>query len=160
MVRLALSVMLVSGGLAAIARAIEGRHGTVAGPLLLVLGGGAIVGGLILVALERIKWSPGARRRSWSRFTGWDEASELDRMTEFEAAWERSQHASEPLASINGARMREASRSLLSSFERDTREAARSRSAVRSACRRSHVRAAASQRPKRHRVRPRARVFM
>ena len=152
--------MLVSGGLAIIARAAEVPHGTVAGPLLIVLGFGAVVGGLVLVALERAGRQRRGRRRAWARRSAWDEASELDRLSGFEAAWERSAQATESSTSLSHSRIREASRSLLFSFESEAREASRSRRAIRSACRRSHVHAAAASRPKRHRVRPRARLFM
>jgi len=91
---------------------------------------------------------------------GWDEAGEMDRMAGFDGAWERSAQASESSASLSRARIREASRSMLFAFESDARDASCSRRAIRSACRRSHARAALASRPKRHRVRARARVFM
>ena len=163
MLRVALSVMLVSGGLAIIARAVEVPHGMVAGPLLIVLGFCAVVGGLVMVALERAGRGLGqrrGRRRAGARHSAWDDVSEADRLSGFEAAWERAGEATESSSSLNHSRIREASRSLLFSFESEAREAARSRRAIRSACRRSYVRAAAASRPKRHRVRPRARLFM
>ena len=163
MIRVALSVMLVSGGLAVLARVVEVPHGSVAGPLLITLGFVLVVGGLALAALERAGRALGqrrGRRRAWARHSAWDEAAEADRLSGFEAAWEHSMQASEPSGALSRSRIREASRSLLFSFESDAREASRSRRAIRSACRRSYVRDAAGARPKRHRVRPRARMFM
>lgn len=165
MIRVALSVMLVSGGLAIIARAVEVPHGMLAGPLLIALGFGAVVGGLALVALERARRALGSRRGrrprpSWANPSAWDEVAELDRLSGFEAAWEGASHSGESATSLSRSRIREASRALLQSFEGEEREATRSRRAIRTACRRSHVRAAAASRPKRHRVRPRARLFM
>ncbi|HEX2657037.1 MAG TPA: hypothetical protein VHU40_02140 [Polyangia bacterium] len=155
--------MLVSAGLAIIARAVEVPHGMVAGPLLIALGFGAVVGGLVLVGLERARRALGkgrSRRPSWANPSAWDEVAELDRLTGFEAAWEGAARAGESATSVSRSRLREASRALLQSFEGEEREATRSRRAIRSACRRAHVRAAGASRPKRHRVRPRARLFM
>lgn len=163
MIRVALSVMLVSGGLGVLARAVEVPHGRVAGSLLIALGFGCVAGGFVLAALEwagRALRKPRRPRPAWFRHSAWEEAAELDRLAEFEAAWERSTQANESSSSINRSRIREASRSLLFSFESDEREASRSRRAIRSACRRSHVRVSSASRPKRHRVRPRARLFM
>ena len=163
MIRVALSVMLVSGGLAVLARAIAVPHGMMAGPLLIALGFGSVAGGLLLVARRlgaRSLRRGRHRHRLWAKSAAWDDAGELDRMTGFDGAWERSAQASESSASLSRARIREASRSMLFAFESDARDASRSRRAIRSACRRSHARAALASRPKRHRVRARARVFM
>jgi len=62
--------------------------------------------------------------------------------------------------SATGGEFRDAARALLISCEEDPQTAARSRRAIRSACRRTHFRGAVpAAQPKRHRVRSRPRLF-
>ena len=173
MVRLVAAVMMVSGGLAVLAWSMGISPVEVGAVPFFVLGVAGVVVGLFLAVLDHLQRRERVRgwRRRQSVPADWHALPEFDGERGLESNWQRRQDRFDRPdradrswdlgGSVNRARVREAARSLVFSFEGDARDAAaRERRAVRSACRRSHVRAAAAVRPKRHRVRPRARIFM
>lgn len=155
------SIVMLLGGLALAARSIQVSPGGPSGPFYLSL----IVCGAAVFMLVRALRARRARSLRASALT-MREAMERWRARGDEGMfdpparrWGDAFGGGMGL-STTGSEFRDAARALLMSCDEDPQQAARSRRALRSACRRTHFRGAVpAPQPKRHRVRSRPRLF-
>ena len=164
---LVVAVMMVSGGLALVARCFEaGNDGLWAVPSLLFFAGVACASvGTYLFARTATRRSragvgtgasdPSAYRTfdAWSGYVSSNDGGHPAR--------ERSGQRDDLFGfSLSRAQVKEAARMLMFAGEEEMEKMARARTAGRSACRRGRGRRVQAPQPKRRRVRPRARLFM
>ena len=153
------SVVMLLGGLALAARSIHVSPGAPSGAFYLSLAvcGAAVF--LLVRGLRARRLARGARatltmREAMERWR----AKEGDFFDPPARRWGAS-YGGEMGLSARGSEFREAARALLVSCEEDPQKLARSRRAIRSACRRTHFRGVTpAPQPKRHRVRARPRL--
>jgi hypothetical protein len=162
---LVLAVMMVSGGLAVVARCFEGAGDSFWAVPSLVFGAGVLVASagtfLFVRAVShrpRSRTDHGAGRayvgmNPWSGYAASNDSMPLPG----DGARAREDVVG---MSFSRAEVREAARMLIFAGEEELERLARARTAGRSACRRAHARAAIAPQPKRRRVRNRPRLMM
>ena len=160
---LVVAVMMVSGGLAVVARCFEGGGDSLWAVPSLLFGAGVLLasaGTFLFVRSisHRPRMGAGLGRayagmNPWSSYVASNDAMPLP---------SDGSSAREDVVgmSFTRAEVREAARMLIFAGEEELDRLARSRTAGRSACRRAHARAAIGPQPKRRRVRNRPRLMM
>jgi len=156
-----LSVVMLLGGLALAARSIQVSPGEPSGTFYLSLVVCGVSVFMLVRALRARRLARGVRastltmRQAMERWR----AKEGDFFDAPARRWGAAYDGGVGL-SAGGSEFRDAARALLVSCEEDPQKVARSRRAVRSACRRTHFRGAVpAPQPKRRRVRARPRLF-
>jgi hypothetical protein len=163
---LVVAVMMVSGGLAVVARCIEASNGPIwAVPsLAFFLGVAVACAGTFIFARAVTRRSRvgltataspiyGAYNNSWATFASSNDAGPLTR--------DRGRSREDLLGfALNRDQVKEAARMILFEGQEEMQKVARARREERSACRRGHARRPGPPEPKRRRVRPRPRLFM
>jgi len=162
---LVVAVMMVSGGLAVVARCFEGAGDPFWAVPSLIFGAGVLVasaGTFLFVRSisHRSRFSAGRGvgrshigMTSWSGYVASNDSMPLPA---------QGSGAQEDVVgmSFSRAEVREAARMLIFAGEEELERLARARTAGRSACRRAHARGAIAPQPKRRRVRNRPRLMM
>jgi len=155
------SLVMLLGGLALAARSIHVSPGGPTGAFYLSL----VVCGVSVFLLVRALRSRRMERRARRSTRTMREAMERWRTRDLDGLFDPpsrrwgADHGSELGLSARSNEFREAARALLVACDEDPQQVARSRRAIRSACRRTHFRGAIPAQPTRHRVRPRPRLF-
>jgi len=162
---LVLAVMMISGGLAVVARCFEGGGDSFWAVPSLVFGAGVLVasGGTFLF-VRAISHRPGtgAARGAGATYAGMNPWSGYAASNDAMPLPGDGSRAREDVVgmSFSRAEVREAARMLIFAGEEELERLARARTAGRSACRRAHARGAIAPQPKRRRVRNRPRLMM
>jgi hypothetical protein len=163
---LVMSVMMVSGGLAVVARCIEASNGPIwAVPSVAFFFGvavacvGTFVFARVVTRRSRVGLTTtaatatyGSYNHSWATFGSSNDAGHVTR--------DRSRSRDDLLGlALNREQVKEAARMILFEGQEELQKVARTRREERSACRRGHARRVSPPEPKRRRVRPRPRLF-
>jgi len=157
---LVFSLVTLLGGIALAARSIQVSPGGPSGAFYLSL----IVCGAAVFMLVRALRARRAERGLRASTVRMREAMERWRTKDLDGLFDPPARRWGDLGgelglSARGNEFREAARALLVACDEDPQQVARSRRAIRSACRRTHFRGAIPAQPTRHRVRPRPRMF-
>jgi len=162
---LVVAVMMVSGGLAVVARCFEaGGDSLWAVPSLLFIAGVLVAsaGTFLLVrsiglrSRSRVGRAAGRAYAGPSAWSGYAASNDSMPLTSDGSATREDVVG----LSFSRAEVREAARMLIFAGEEELERLARSRTAGRCACRRAHARGAIAPQPKRRRVRNRPRLMM
>ena len=159
---LVFSLVMLVGGVALAARSIQVSPGGPSGAFYLSL---VLCGASVFVLVRALRARRMARGVPMSTLT-MREAMERWRTKDVDGLFDPparrwgADHGSELGLSALGSEFRDAARALLIACDEDPQRSARSRRAIRSACRRTHFRGAVlTAQPTRHRVRSRPRLF-
>ena len=157
--------MMVSGGLAVVARCFEGSGDSFWAVPSLVFGAGVLVasaGTFLFVRSLSQRSRSGTERGAVASYAGMNSWSGYAASNDAMPLSSDGSRAREDVGGMafSRAEVREAARMLIFAGEEELERLARARTAGRSACRRAHARGAIAPEPKRRRVRNRPRLMM
>jgi len=164
---LVLSVVTLSSGLALAARSIQSPAGSGWGgpPVGFFTGLAICAAGVFMLVRGLTRRSSGMTRVSVHATAGaWRRSGDASALLEApdgsaDRAW-GAEYGGGGRMARRGSELRAAARALLFSCDEDSHRSARTRRAVRAACRRAHLRSVGHHHePQRRRVRPRPRLF-